>query len=169
MAADPAEQLEALRRTGSGRFRVPDSWGVGWVFEPRTNWLLSTELRRVRSSDLAPRVNVLKDIRFAGGEPLGCCAASGALPDEGYNAGKDSMQLFEVDDGYELHVGENPRLAGRFVGGEDSLHGAAGFGWTHPFATSGASRLHPTSLTFDLGVDASRRRQLVSGSLVVRF
>ena len=200
VAADPAEQLEALRRTGSGRFRVPDSWGVGWVFEPRTNWLLSTELRRVRSSDLAPRVNVLKDIRFAGGEPLGCCAASGALPDEGYNAGKDSMQLFEVDDGYELHVGvewarplasgnvlalragawgetehqvryvgENPRLAGRFVGGEDSLHGAAGFGWTHPFATSGSSRLHPTSLTVDLGFDASRRRQLVSGSLVVRF
>lgn len=200
VASDPAEQREALRRTGSGRFRVPDSWGVGWVFEPRTQWLVSTELRRVRSSDLAPQVNILKDIRFAGGEPLGCCAGAGALPDEGYNAGKDSMQLFEVADGYELHAGvewarprpsgnvlalragvwgetehqvrysgENPRLAGRFVAGEDSIHGAGGVGWTHPFATSGTSRLRPTSLTLDLGIDASSRRQLVSGSLVVRF
>lgn len=200
VAADPAEQLEALRRTGGGTFRVPDSWGVGWVFEPRSNWLISTEVRRVRFSELAPRANVLKDIRFAGGEPLGCCAGAGALPDEGYNAGKDSMQLFEVDDGYELHagvewarprasgnvlalrvgawgetehqvryVGENPRLAGRFVAGEDSIHGAAGLGWTHPFAPAGPSRLRPTSLSFDIGLDVSRRRQLVSGSVVVRF
>ena len=51
------EQLEALRRTGRGRFRVPDSWGIGWVFEPRTNWLLSTELKHVSSSKLAPRAN----------------------------------------------------------------------------------------------------------------
>ncbi len=201
VAQDPGEQLEARRRTGSGRFRVPDSWGVGWVFEPRTNWLVSTELRRVRSSELAPRVNVLKDIRFADGEPLGCCA--GDLPDEGYNADKDSMQLFEVDDGYELHagvewalprasgdalalragvwgesdhqvryVGVNPRLAGRFGSGEESVHAAAGFGWTHPFAASGSSasnRLRPTSISIDLGFDASRRRQLASGSIVVRF
>lgn len=203
VAQDPAEQLEARRRTGSGRFRVPDSWGVGWVFEPRTNWLVSTELKRVRFSELSPRVNVLKDIRFAGGEPLGCCAGAGDLPDEGYNAGKDSMRLFEVDDGYELHAGAewarprssgnvlalragvwgetghqvrysgaNPRLAGRFVAGEDSLHAAAGFGWTHPFAATGAggaNRRHPTSISVDFGFDASHRRQLASGSVVVRF
>ncbi len=200
VAADPAEQLEALRRSGSGRFEVPDSWGVGWVFEPRTNWLISTELKRVRSSELSPQSNVLKDIRLAGGEPLGCCAGAGALPDEGYNAGKDSMQLFEVDDGYELHagvewarprpsgnvlalragawaenehqvryVGENPRLAGRFIAGEDTFHGALGFGWTHPFADSGTRALRPTSITIDVGFDASPRRQLASGSVVVRF
>ena len=200
VAAEPAEQLEARRRTGSGRFRVPDSWGAGWVFEPRTNWLISTEFKRVRSSELTPRANVLKDIRFAGGEPLGCCAGAGALPDEGYNAGKDSMRLFEVDDGYELHagvewarprasgdvlalragvwgetehqvryVGENPRLAGRFVAGDDSIHGAAGVGWTRPFALAGTARLRPTSISVDLGFDASRRRRLASGSIVVRF
>lgn len=198
---DPDEQLEARRRTGSGRFRVPDSWGVGWVFEPRTNWLISTEFRRVRSSELAPQANILKDIRFAGGEPLGCCPGAEDLPDEGYNAEKDSQRLFEVDDGYELHaglewarpdargnvlalraglwgetdhqvryVGENPRLAGRFVAGEDEVHVAAGFGWTHPFAGEGASkRLRPTSISVDLGFDASRRRRLASGSVVVRF
>ena len=108
----------------------------------------------MRSSELTPRANVLKDIRFADGEPLGCCTDD--LPDEGYNAEKDSMQLFEVDDGYELHagvewalprasgdaralragvwaesdhqvryVGENPRLAGRFGSGEESVHAAA--------------------------------------------
>jgi len=200
VADDPDEQLEALRRTGSGRFRVPDSWGIGWVFEPRTNWLLSTELKHVSSSRLAPRANVLKDVRFAGGEPLGCCTGAGDLPDEGYNAGKDSLQLFEVDDGYELHaglewarprasgdvlalragvwgetehqvryVGDNPRLAGRFVSGEDSIHGAAGLGWTHPFAAEGANRLRPTSISVDIGFDASRRRRLASGSVVVRF
>jgi long-chain fatty acid transport protein len=199
IAADPAEQLEALRRTGTGRFRVPDSWGLGWVFEPRSNWLISTEWKRVQSSELTPRANILKDIRFAGGEPLGCCAAAGDLPDEGYNAGKDSMQLFEVENGYELHagvewarprasggvlalragiwgesehqvryLGENPRLAGRFVTGEDSIHGAVGFGWTHPFA-AGTGRLHPSSMSIDFGFDASRRRQLASGSVVVRF
>lgn len=200
VAAEPAEQLEARRRTGSGRFRVPDSWGAGWVFEPRTNWLISTEFKRVRSSELTPRANVLKDIRFAGGEPLGCCVGASALPDEGYNAGKDSMRLFEVDDGYELHagvewarprasgdvlalragvwgetehqvryVGENPRLAGRFVAGDDSIHGAAGVGWTRPFALAGSARLRPTSISVDLGFDASRRRRLASGSIVVRF
>jgi len=136
VASDPAEQLEALRRTGSGRFRVPDSWGLGWVYEPRPFWLISTELKQVRSSELTPTSNVLKDIRFAGGEPLGCCSADLALPDEGYNAGKDSMRLFEVDDSWELHAGvewARPRENGDVLALRAGLWGESG----HPVIYTG--------------------------------